>query len=168
MNSRFARTFCCHLALAFVVLVSPNIAFAQTHAETDKDLREITAYKLTDDDFTKMRQAQKAMEDLEKKNPALKKKDNEESDNGQKSIDQSVQQIEAHPELKSALKSAGLTPRHFVVITYALFANAVAIASKKAGAKQLPPGASAANIDFLEKHQKELEELQKDSAPQNN
>ena len=140
-------------------------ALAQSKTEDTKDTkdtREIAAFRLSTDGLTKFSNAAKALKELGKKNPSLKEKvDN--SDAGEQTIDETVGIYERHPELVNAIKSAGLTPRQFIVTSYALVINGMALAYRKLGmTRDIPAGASTANMNFIESHQKEIEALNPD------
>jgi len=148
------------LIVAATLLCWAAGAAGQVPTKESKDTREVAAYKLTTEGLTKYVKVAKALDELSKKEPSLKEKELLSSDNGQKTIDETVQVYERYPQVISAIKSAAFTPREFVVFTYALMTNSFALAFKQAGMlKDLPPGTSAANIDFIEKHQKEIKAL---------
>ncbi len=157
MKSRKRKSSHCAILTAALVCLSA-FAVAQTPNKATKDEKEIAAFKLTTEGFTKYSKAVAAMSELEKKDPSFKEK-HESSDS--QTIDETVQQFERTPQAMSALKSAGLTPRQFVLTTYALVVNAIVLAFKQQPGmmKELPAGASKENIEFMEKHRKEIEAL---------
>ena len=144
--------------------------FAQSRPQDTKDIKEIAAFKLTTDGLTKFSKAARALDDMAKKNPSLKERQDLFSDKPDKTIDETVREYERIPGLVSTIKTSGLTPREFVVLSYTLMANSMALANKQAGMKEMPPGASKANMDFIQTHQKEIQALSPDkekSPPQN-
>jgi hypothetical protein len=147
------------------LLLITAMSVAQSKAGDTKDAKEIAAFKLTTDGLTKLSNSLKALDELSKKNPALREKV-EDSDNGEETIDETLALYERHPEVISAIKSSGLTPREFVVTNYALVVNSMAMAYRKAGMKDVPPGASTANMNFIETHRKEIEAMNKEKKPQ--
>lgn len=155
---------CKFLAHGFIIvlllgLAAMGVAQSKTGDTKDtKDTKEIGAFRLTMDGLTKFSNSLKTLGELTKKNPSLKEKvDN--SDSGEQTIDETLALYDRHPEVVSAIKTSGLTPRQFVVTSYALVANSMALAYRKAGMKGIPPGASTANMEFIEAHQKEIQAL---------
>ena len=151
-----------HGIIAALLLGLPAMAVAQSKTEDTKDAKEIAAFRLTTDGLTKFSNAAKALNELGRKNPSLKEKV-ENSNAGEQTIDETLAIYERHPELVGAIKSSGLTPRQFIVTSYALAINSMALAYQKAGVtKEIPAGASSANMEFIEAHHKEIAALNPD------
>ncbi|HJQ18947.1 MAG TPA: hypothetical protein VJ867_01275 [Gemmatimonadaceae bacterium] len=69
--------------------------------------------------------------------------------------------ITANPMFSSALRSAGLTPREYSVMTLVLFQSAMWAGMKKQGfAKDLPKDVNPANVAFMEQHEAEFAAMQ--------
>jgi hypothetical protein len=68
--------------------------------------------------------------------------------------------ITAMPHMPEALAKAGLSPREYAKFNLALIQAGFLAGMKKAGQlKQLPPGVSMENVQFVIDHEKELAEL---------
>jgi hypothetical protein len=79
-------------------------------------------------------------------------------------IDEMVARINAHPEAAAALAKAGLTAREFSKCTLALFQAAMVkgFSQGKVDMAKLPPGINPANITFVQEHEQELADIQKE------
>ncbi|MGH8203633.1 MAG: hypothetical protein ACREST_03430, partial [Steroidobacteraceae bacterium] len=67
--------------------------------------------------------------------------------------------IDAAPGAKSAVESAGMTSREYVVFAFALIENAMAAYALEQPGGKLPPGISMENVEFFRKHAGEMEKL---------
>jgi hypothetical protein len=145
------------LALAGILLLGMGIAASQeekssTQVEAEKN--EVKNFVLTADKLDKYADAVKAIRKVQKDDPALKKQmDDDNSKNPSNTIAGSVATIEKYPPVVNALKSAGLAPRDFVVMTYTLINSAAAVHMKRAGAiKEYPDSVLPDNAAFVEKN----------------
>lgn len=79
-------------------------------------------------------------------------------------IDEMVARINSMPQATAALAKAGLSAREFAKCTLALVQAAMikSFSQGKVDPSKLPPGINPANIKFVEEHQQELAELQKE------
>ncbi len=79
-------------------------------------------------------------------------------------IDEMAARINAIPQASAALAKAGLTAREFSKCTMALFQAAMikGLSQGKVDLSKLPPGVNPANITFVEEHEQELLQLQKE------
>ncbi|HEX7085281.1 MAG TPA: hypothetical protein VF198_02875 [Vicinamibacterales bacterium] len=76
------------------------------------------------------------------------------------SLDDLAEQIANVPMLAAALAKAGMKPREFATAQLAFFNTMMAYAFVKDGAiKELPPGVSKENIEFIRTHEAEIEAL---------
>ena len=65
--------------------------------------------------------------------------------------------------MAAAIRSAGLTPREYMLITLSYMQAGMVVAFKKHGLlKELPKGTPVENVAFLEKNEAELEAMQKE------
>jgi hypothetical protein len=145
------------LALAAFLLIGVGVAASQdekTAAQVEAEKNEVKNFVLTSDKLDKYAEALKAMRKVQKDDPALKKQmDDDNSKNPSNTIAGSVATIEKYPPVVTALKSAGLSPRDFVVMTYTLINSAAAVHMKKVGAiKEYPDSVLPDNAAFVEKN----------------
>jgi hypothetical protein len=145
------------LALAAFLLLGIGVAGSQdekTSAQLEAEKNEVKNFVLTSDKLDKYADAVKAIRKVQKDDPALKKQmDDDNSKNPSNTIAGSVATIEKYPAVVNALKSAGLSPRDFVVMTYTLINSAAAVHMKKVGAiQEYPDSVLADNAAFVEKN----------------
>jgi len=80
--------------------------------------------------------------------------------NAGESLADMVRSIERQPQVVTALRSAGLTPREFSVLQLSLMQAALHHGMMKAGLlKTLPKDANPENVAFMKQHEAELEKL---------
>ncbi|HET7674897.1 MAG TPA: hypothetical protein VFL54_05185 [Gammaproteobacteria bacterium] len=77
------------------------------------------------------------------------------------SFQQSVERFQ-EPHLKKALADAGLTPVEYATLDYALINAALGMIYKKSSGGELDKVYDRHNVEFLETHKKELEQLKKE------
>jgi hypothetical protein len=145
------------LALAAFLLLGMGVAASQddkSSAQVEAEKNEVKNFVLTADKLDKYAEAVKAIRKVQKDDPALKKQmDDDNSKNPSNTIAGSVATIEKYPPVVNALKSAGLTPRDFFVMTYTLINSAAAVHMKKAGAiTEYPDSVLPDNAAFVEKN----------------
>jgi hypothetical protein len=133
---------------SLLLLGTPRAASAQ-----DADTREVQRYTLTDAAFTKYARATEALAALEADC------EEEEDDSEARSIAEMVAALEAMPGAGAALQSAGMAPREYVVFSMSLLQNGLAAFAASQPGGTLPPGISQANVDFIARHNAELERL---------
>lgn len=123
----------------------------QRNPPDDADSKEYRNYRLTMDNVTKFAEASKALVKLSHDNPSLEKSMESQAD--AKTIEEAVRTTERFPAVTAAIKSAGLTPRDFVVMTGTLMGAEMAVGMKKQGQiKQYPPSVSPENTAFVEQN----------------
>jgi hypothetical protein len=108
---------------------------------------------------------EKKLDDLRAREQSLDEQmDRENGPGNANTIDEMVARIEKQPEAKAALAKAGLTAREFAKCTLALFQAAMVkgFSQGKIDMAKLPPGINPANITFVQEHEAELAELQKE------
>jgi hypothetical protein len=142
---------------AFALLV-PLPASAQGGA--DADTREVNAYKLTEAGLARYTQAARNVAQLAGQTPATCAEDDDDADSGDgKSIDQLVASLDANAKVRSAIQSAGMTTREYVVFGMAVFqAGMTAWALDQPGGK-LPAGVGMDNVTFYRNHEAALRKL---------
>ncbi|MGB8523219.1 MAG: hypothetical protein WCD43_09645 [Candidatus Acidiferrales bacterium] len=145
------------LALAVFLLLGMGLAASQddkTSAQLEAEKNEVKNFVLTSDKLDKYAEAVKAIRKVQKDDPALNKQmDDDNSKNPSNTIAGSVATIEKYPPVVNALKSAGLSPHDFVVMTYTLINSAAAVHMKRAGAiKEYPDSVLPDNAAFVEKN----------------
>jgi hypothetical protein len=134
------------LAVLTLALMLP----ALSQAQVDHDTQEINSYVLTDAGLTRYTKAMQAIGQIAKKNSG----DCDESeDDSPKSLDQLVAAINAKPGAKSALQSAGMTPREYIVFSMSVFQTGFASWGLSQPGGKLPPGVSMANVNFYRKNE---------------
>jgi hypothetical protein len=81
----------------------------------------------------------------------------EEEEDGQQTITSATREIEREPKFVAALRSAGLTPREFVLTQTALFQASFAHGAHKLGQlKEIPKEIPPEHVDFVATHEQEL------------
>ncbi len=145
------------LALAAFLLFGMGVAASQdekSSAQVEAEKNEVKNFVLTSDKLDKYADAVKAIRKVQKDDPALKRQmDDDNSKNPSNTIAGSVATIEKYPPVVNALKSAGLPPRDFVVMTYTLINSAAAVHMKRAGVmKEYPDSVLPDNVTFVEKN----------------
>jgi hypothetical protein len=140
------------LLLTLVACLSCTYTLAQN--DVGADTREVLAYTLTETGLGKFTQATRNLAALPDGVPGAC-----DEDTGESSIAETVAGLNAMPGAQSAIRDAGMTTREYVVFTWSLLQNALAgwAASEYGGS--LPPGASQANVDFIDKHAADLQQL---------
>jgi hypothetical protein len=157
-ETRFAR----NLVLAFLSLAT--VCGVQAHAgpKADADLRELSRYELT---MADVRKYAAANADLAKHPPAERDEveDEDEGNSDDESLDEMAARIERIPEARQAIEAAGLTVRHYAVISVALFQASFAQYAVDQGADPAKVARDAqvnpANLRFVKEHKAELEKL---------
>ena len=149
------------MSLALVVFLLLGIGAAAATAQEEKPSPQVEAEKnevknfvLTSDKLDEYAAAVKGIRKVQNDNPALKKQmDDDNSKNPSNTIAGSVATIEKYPPVVNVLKSAALSPRDFVVMTYTLINSAAAVHMKRAGAiKDYPDSVLPDNAAFVEKN----------------
>src|SRR5260370_7676848 len=105
-------------------------------------------------------QASKALERLSETDPSLKGVAQFDKQKGPQSIAEVVTRIDEHPQARTAIESAGLSTRDYVLTMYCFEQSAQALFLKEeAGEKHFPPGSSEENVLFVNNHLKEITPL---------
>jgi hypothetical protein len=158
-NAKYVTSF----ALAVFLLLGISASAAQedkASAQVEAEKNEVKNFVLTSDKLDKYAAAVNAIRKVQKDDPALKKKmDDDNAKNPSNTIADSVANIEKYPPVANALESAGLPPRDFVVMTYTLINAAAEVQRKKAGTKQDPDSALPENVTFVEKNYDRIKKI---------
>jgi hypothetical protein len=140
------------------MLLIAALAPAQTGVQKPEtaDSREIRAYRLNMDVIQRYMGAFKLIS-----NDAAAKKCFENNTPGNApTLDAGEKRINACPVAVGILKTAGLKPREFMVLTGALFADFIAVGLKRQGtAKEYPPSISPENAAFIDQNFDKLQAL---------
>lgn len=150
--SRFNRIRTVLAAVASVLLLAPLASVAQGFP--DKDAREISAYVLSEAALAKYTRATANLGSLSKQLTNTC----DDSD-GPASLDASVARINAVPQAKAAIESAGMAPREYLVFSFSIFQSGMAAWALTQPGGTLPPGVSKANVDFYRSHEQALNKL---------
>ena len=150
--TRFSRIRTVLVAVASAFLVTPLVSVAQGFP--DKDAREISAYSLSEAALAKYTQASANLGSLSKQIAS-----NCDDSDSPASLDASVARINAVPQAKAAIQSAGMTTREYLVFSLSLFQSGMAAWALTQPGGTLPPGVSKANVDFYRSHEQALKKL---------
>jgi hypothetical protein len=142
-----------HLARALIVVSAAVLAAPGIAAASDKDAREISSYVLTESGLAKFTQATQKLRAV----PGACAKDDDDSDT--QSLDQMEAKLNSVPGAQSAIQSAGMTTREYVVFMWSMLQSSMAAWAASQGGK-LPPGMSQANVDFARKHEADMQALE--------
>ena len=141
------------VTIASVILLAPAVSVAQGFP--DRDAREISAYVLSEAALAKYSRASANLGDLSKQLAG-----NCDDSESAGSLDASVTRINANPQAKSAIQSAGMTAREYLVFSFSLFQSGMAAWALSQPGGALPPGVSKANVDFYRSHEQALKKLE--------
>lgn len=139
-------TVACTLAL-----LPPLVAGAQNL--TDGDAKEVADYVLTEPAMKKYTQA------VRKLQPFMGEVPQDCDDETPKSLNDMATRMDGVPQVKSALKGAGMTSREYLLFSFSVFHNGMAAWALEQPGGTLPPGAKMTNINFYRAHEAELKKL---------
>lgn len=140
---------------AIVAIVLAPVAMAAAPA-ADRDAREVDTYVLTEAAFARYAQATKKVQAMPHGAAAGCGQGDEGEDN---SIAAQVARLEARPGVAAAVRSAGLSTRDYVVISWSLVqAGLASWAAAQPGARQ-PTGTLMANVTFYRAHEDAIKAL---------
>lgn len=139
------------ISVAFALLV-PVVGDAQSLA--DRDTREVADYMLTEAALAKYAKAVHRLQPLMGQLPQ-----DCDHDEGPQSLNGIAARMDGVPEVKSALKSAGMTSREYLVFSWSVFQNGMAAWALEQPGGKLPPGVKMANVTFYRAHEAELKKL---------
>ena len=143
-------------------------ASASSSAGSGFDDRAIGAYPLSMDRLTRATQAGRNIRAAEKADPGLRERwhhkgEDVDSEDLNANLSALLSRIEGTPAIKGAVESAGLSPRDFVMTTFALVSANAAAQMKKMGTPPEDSGLGAhvsdANVAFVSAHQADVAAL---------
>jgi len=143
-------------AAAAVALLAAAPQRAKKTAENDPDLREIRDYRLSMDAIQRYVAGFKAMMGDAKARACFK----DSPPGNAPTIDKGEKIVNDCPPAVADLKSAGVKPREFLVLTAQLIGDVMAVEMKKAGQiKEYPDTVSPENAAFLEQNYAKVKAL---------
>jgi len=148
---RTCAALCVTIAAA---LVTSAPCIAQNFAE--RDAREIGSFVLTEAGLAKYTQAVK---NLGAHASRMRDACGDDDSESARSLDQMAARLDAIPEVKTAVRSAGLTTREYLVFSLSLFQNGMAAWALTQPGGKLPPGTSMANVNFYRAHEAAIRQL---------
>lgn len=123
-----------------------------------EDEKAVHDYKLTKDKLAKLADAGKRMEELAKKDPSVKKAEKESHN---QTLDETVKTWERYPQAIAVVKSAGLSPKEYLVGMSALVTSAMFAGMKRSNPEvQAPSYVNPDNVKFLADHPDAMEQFQ--------
>jgi hypothetical protein len=123
-----------------------------------EDQKAIHDFKLTSSAVDKLLAAGPKIHALVEKDPSMAKAD---VMRGAKNIDESLKRMQQYPQGIAALKSAGLSPREFIVSTQTLgTAMMWSIMKKSYPQAQVPAYINPDNVKFIEDHPDVMQKFQ--------
>jgi hypothetical protein len=150
---------------AATLLLFNALAFAQGQPQDSSqpegpDAKEVRTFKLNTAKVDQYDVATKGVAKVLHDHPEIKKKMDDGSaapadsaDKDEHTIDRSVKNLEAFPEVSSAIKGSGLSVREYVVMTITLMNSMMVVALKKQGLiQEYPSNISHQNAAFLEQN----------------
>jgi len=151
--------------IALVVFFSACAAYAfgpqaRHDAQRKKILRELAAFRLSMEKLGKAATAGKILEKLAETDPSLKGVAQFDKQKEWQYVDEAVHRIDGHPRARTAIQSAGLSTRDYVLTMYCFVQSTLALFLKEdGGEKHDPSGASEENVAFVKNHLKEINRL---------
>ena len=139
-------TVACTLAL-----LAPLVAGAQNLA--DRDAKEVADYVLTEAVLKKYAQTVRNLQ------PFMGQLPQDCEDENPKSLNDMATRMDGVPQVKSTLKSAGMTSREYLLFSLSVFQNGMAAWALEQPGGKLPPGVKMANVNFYRSHEAELTKL---------
>jgi len=136
-----------NMMLAMVWLL-PAAALAES--ATEASTREVMAYRFTESGLARYAQGLKNLSGV---------KLNCDRSTSSLVIDDAVRRLDSQPGVKSAIQSAGMSTREYVLFSWAIPYNMIAATGAKEGGGAAPAGAQQANVDFFRQHEAKFREL---------
>ena len=144
-----------HLQAAFFAACASALLASPLAAAQDRDAQEVAGYALMDTGLAKYTKATKNLAALPGSKPG-------DCDTGtdSMSLDEMVAALDGVRGAKAAIQSAGMTTREYVVFSWSILHNGLAAWAISQPGGKLPAGTSKANVDFYQKHEAELQQLE--------
>jgi hypothetical protein len=137
------------LATSLVAVITLAMGVPGIAAAAGADKAEISRYVLTETGLAKFTQASHRLAAVP---GACAREDDDSDDSGAASIDEMVAKLNAVPGAQSAIQSAGMTTREYIVFMWSMMQSGMSAWAVKQNGK-LPPGVAQANVDFYNKHE---------------
>lgn len=137
------------LLVLVLALAVPAFSLAQ-----DSDTQELSRYVMTDAALTKYMNAVQKLRPVAEQISACGDEESAES------ISDVAARIDRSPAARSAIQSAGLTTREYVVFTFAMLQTGLAAWAMEQPGGKLPPGVSNANVDFYQAHRAKIDAME--------
>jgi hypothetical protein len=122
--------------------------------------QELQRFRLSEDRLRAWHRVQLAAA----QQPDLRLQDEEEDDedvmNGAAAT-RLLQRIGEQPQIASTIRGAGMEPREFVIVTFALAHGVVGHAVTMAG-QPVPPGTNPENVEFVRQHEAEVRHMREE------
>ena len=144
-----------HLQTALFAACATALLASSFAAAQDRDSQEIANYTLTDAGLAKYTKATKNLAAL----PGSKPGDCDTGDDSM-SLTEMVAALDGTPGAKAAIQSAGMTTREYVLFSWSILHNGLAAWAISQPGGKLPAGTAKANVDFYQKHEAELQQLE--------
>jgi hypothetical protein len=148
------------LLIAALSISGAGAAPQKSRGAIDADEREVTAFRLSMDNLIKFGNATSALMKITHDDPSLRKQMEEEQQG--KNLQEETAALERHPTAVAAIRSAGLTPREYLVMTATIVSTTMAVGMKKEGMiKEFPAIVSAENAAFVNQNYEKISALLK-------
>jgi hypothetical protein len=145
-----------HWTTALAAMAVASLASTLAHADSqgERDAQEVSHYVLTEAGLAKYAQAVHNLGAQVKSLPGACA-DSEAA----KSLNDIAARMDAVPQIKAAMSSAGLSSREYLVFSFSLLQNGMAAWVLAQPGGKLPPGTSMANVKFYQAHDAALKKL---------
>jgi hypothetical protein len=155
--SSLSRRVCTHA----VALIALSLPAAVAEAQSDADLKVVSATTLTMPKYKQYLDATVNLANVLAKDPGISDRMDDMSN---KSIAEQVKTFDSEPQVRAAIAATGLSTREFVTLQYALLQVGMTYAmSKGNGMSQdeiaKKTGVTKANLEFFAKNEAEINRL---------
>jgi hypothetical protein len=141
-------------ALAGLALTAAAVPAARAHNLGEADARELRDYTLTEAAFDRYAQATRNL------NGVRIQACDDRSEVA--SIDEAAARLDAVPAARTAVRSAGMTSREYVLFAFSLLQSGIAAHALGQPGRELPDDVSLTNVDFYLDHAGKLQRLTAD------
>ncbi len=146
--------------LAFLLLAAPAFA-AGTRFKTSDD-QAMKAFRLTTENVRKAAAVTRRLSAEVAKDPALARSAEKRGEHAD-TLDAKAKALESEPRIASALRAESISAREYVMVHLAALQAGMVAAMKAKGvqldAAQIGEAMNPANVEFLETHRKEMDDL---------
>lgn len=143
--------------IATLIAAAAAIATLPAAAQ-DADSQEVMHYALTDAGLAKFTQASENLAALPRGGPGNCGGEDD-TDADSRSIAEMAARLDAFPGAKAAVQSAGMSTHEYIVFSMSLLQNGLAAWGMSQPGAKLPPGVNKANVDFVNTHGPQLDQL---------